>query len=186
MKYVNRSWAGYLATLVTGVTIGVAAVGTAAASQAGTAAKSLTSTTTVHHYTIAASAFAPDSLEGATNDYYNLWDPSTLSNNESLRCFNAGVALPNGATITSVSFFYTNGATDSFYGELNRQNLGTHGFKLLASVRSTPTGSSPVYTKSTRSITTSNVVNTATYAYSAGVCPFGDSTFSGAMINYTG
>jgi hypothetical protein len=186
MKLINRGWVAYLAMLAGGVAIGVTAVGTAAASQSRPAAVASTSTTTVRHFTIAASAFAPDSLHGTTNDYFNLWNPSTLSNSQAGRCFDAAASLPNGATIRSVIFFYTNGATNQFFGELNRQNLATHGSKILAQFTSTPTGTSPVYAATKKSISTSNVVDTSRFAYSFGVCPFGDSTFTGVMVNYTG
>ncbi len=186
MRVINRGRVGYLAMLVSGVAIGVTAVGSAAASQSSPAVPSIAATTTVHHFALAASAFAPDSLRGATNDYFNGWNPSILSNSEAGRCFDAGVSLPNGATIRSVSFFYTNGATNHFFGELNRQQLGTHQSKILASFNSVPTGTSPVYSKTTKTISTSNVVDTARFAYSFGVCPFGDATFTGARVNYTG
>src|SRR6266568_1817721 len=126
MRVINRGRVGYPGMLVSGVAIGVTAVGSAAASQSSPAVPSIAATTTVHHFALAASAFAPDSLRGATNDYFNGWNPSILSNSEAGRCFDAGVSLPNGATIRSVSFFYTNGATNHFFGELNRQQLGTH------------------------------------------------------------
>src|SRR6266568_5182519 len=142
MRVINRGRVGYPGMLVSGVAIGVTAVGSAAASQSSPAVPSIAATTTVHHFALAASAFAPDSLRGATNDY--------------------------------------------FFGELNRQQLGTHQSKILASFNSVPTGTSPVYSKTTKTISTSNVVDTARFAYSFGVCPFGDATFTGARVNYTG
>src|SRR5262249_55314089 len=153
-----------------GLAIGFMVVGTANASPHP-------AVLTAHQYTIAASAFAPDSLDGATNDYYNLWDPSTLSNTDSGRCFNAGVILPSGALVKSVTFYYTNGATDGLSGELNRQNLLTHQTRTLASFTSTPTSTIPVYTHTTVGVTNSVPVDTTKYAYSLGVCPFGDATF---------
>lgn len=53
--------------------------------------------TTLHYYSLAASAFAPDGLHTTTSDYFNQWDPSALSNQDSGRCFNAGLSLPDGA-----------------------------------------------------------------------------------------
>jgi hypothetical protein len=179
----NRTCPGYLAILVSGVAIGVTAAGQAAASPQ---AEAVTSATTVHHYTVAASAFVPDSLQGATNDYYSQWNPSSLINFEPSRCFDASAVLPNGVTIHSVTFFYTNGSANHFSGELNRQNLTTHESKILAEFTSQPTGTSPAYTKTTRTIKTSNVVDTSRFAYSFGVCPFGDAAFTGVMVNYTG
>ena len=179
MTFLRRIRMGYLATLAAGLAIGFTVVGTASASPQPTAA-------TAHQYTIAASAFAPDSLRGATNDYFNLWNPSTLSNQDSARCFNAGVILPSGALVKSVTFYYTNGATDALTGELNRQNLPSHLDKVLASFVSTPTGGTPTYTHTTVKVTNNAPVDTTKYAYSLGVCPFGDATFTGATVNYTG
>jgi hypothetical protein len=96
------------------------------------------------------------------------------------------VILPNGALVKSVTFYYTNGASDGMYGELNRQNLPTHQDRVLAFFNSTPTGTSPVYTHTTVTVTNNAPVDTTKYAYSLGVCPFGDSTFTGAIVNYTG
>jgi hypothetical protein len=72
------------------------------------------------------------------------------------------------------------------YGELNRQNLLTNTFRQLAHFTSTPTGTTPKYSITKKSISSRNVVATGTYAYSIGVCPFGDATFTGVMVNYTG
>jgi hypothetical protein len=95
------------------------------------------------------------------------------------------VSLPNGAVLKSVTFYYTNGASNGMYGELNRQNLSAHTSRTIASFNSTPTGTSPVYTHTSRSITTMRTI-LAGYAYSLGVCPFGDATFTGVTISYTG
>jgi hypothetical protein len=180
MKFWHRTRIGYLATLGAGLAIGLTVVGSASASPQPTAL-------TVHQYTVAASAFAPDSLRFSDNlDYFNAWNPSTLTNQDELRCFNAGVILPSGALVKSVTFYYTNGATDSFFGELNRQNLPAHLSRVLASVNSTPTGGTPVYTHTTVAVTNKAPVDTTKYAYSLGACPFGDATFSGATVNYTG
>jgi hypothetical protein len=134
-------------------------------------------------YTIAASSFAPDGLHTTTEDYFNQWDPSTLSNTDGGRCFNAGLALPNGATITFVRIWFTESST-AMYFELNRQQLSTHGATLLVSA-DTPTQSTPTYTSFGRAVRKNNLVNT-NYAYSVGVCPSGSTTFSGVQIFYTG
>jgi hypothetical protein len=139
-----------------------------------------------HHWSVAASAFAPDQLyPGSSDDYFNQWDPAKLTDPGG-RCFNAGVYLPNGATIKSVTFYYTNGATTNFYGELNRQNLPTHKSAQLVSFTSTPTGTSPVYTHKTFTVAGGGLVDTSRFAYGLGACPEGDSAFSGVTINYTG
>jgi hypothetical protein len=138
-----------------------------------------------HHWSIAASGFAPDSLGNTANDYFNQWDPAKLTNAGS-RCFNASVHLPNGATIRSVTFFYTNGATSGISGELNRQNLLNHKDAILADISTTPTGTTPRYTSKTVKVTGGGVVDTSRFAYGLGTCPHGDSAFTGAIITYIG
>jgi hypothetical protein len=138
-----------------------------------------------HHWSIAASGFAPDSLGNTANDYFNQWDPAKLTNAGS-RCFNASVHLPNGATITSVTFYYTNGATQNISGELNRQNLLNHKDAILAELLTTPTGTTPKYTSKTIKVTGGGLVDTSRFAYGLGACPAGDSAFSGVIITYIG
>jgi hypothetical protein len=137
----------------------------------------------VHHYSLAASAFAPDSIQTPANDYYNGWDPSTLTNHDNNRCFDAGLSVPGGAALVSVTFYYTKDSTDAIYLEINRQNLKTHTDKVLATFTSKTTGSTGY-----KSVTLplAGTVAYGSNAYSAGVCPFGNATFTGLTINYTG
>jgi hypothetical protein len=139
-----------------------------------------------HHWSIAASGFAPDSLDTPTNDYFNRWDFAKLTNSDSGRCFNASVHLPNGATIKSVTFYYTNGANDGISGELNRQNLLGQKFSVLADLSTHPNGTTPKYTSKTIKVTGGGLVDTSRFAYGLGACPDGDSAFSGVIIAYTG
>jgi hypothetical protein len=140
--------------------------------------------TVTHHYALAASAFAPDGLHDTTEDYFNQWDPAALSNQDSGRCFNAGLSLPVGATLKSVTVYYTAGSTQMYF-ELNRQDLINQTGVEFAEVDTTAT-STPTY-MSTRMPIPSAVatVNMTDYAYSAGVCPSGNTTFSGLIIAYT-
>jgi hypothetical protein len=138
----------------------------------------------VHHYSLAASAFAPDGLHSTTEDYFNQWDPTTLSNADSLRCFNAGLSLPVGITLKSVTVYYTAGSA-AMYVELNRQNLPAHKFTDLVDF-DTAIVTTPAYTSVTKKIPASDAaVNMTKYAYSVGVCPSGTTTFSGLTITYT-
>ena len=139
---------------------------------------------TVNHLTIGAAAFAPDGLHGTTEDYFNQWDPTTLSNQNDGRCFNTGVQLPNGAKLSSMTAYFTEGSTAMFI-ELNRQNLSNHTFIDLADFYTTSTTGTPTYTSMTVPITQKITVN-STFAYALGVCPNGTTTFSGVTINYTG
>jgi hypothetical protein len=179
MRLMTRTRAGYIVTLAVGVAIGTAVVGTAAAVQAAPAAKTVT-----HHLTLAASDLAPDGIHNAAEDYFNLWDPTTLSNTDTGRCFNAGLTLPPSSTLKSITFYYTRGSVQLF-AELNRQNLAKHTATILADVTSR-TATTPTYTAITKKVPALGAtVNMATYAYSIGACPAGTSTFSGVDITYT-
>ena len=181
MKLMTRARAGYLATLAVGAGIGIALVGVAAAAPA-TPAKAKTVT---HHYSLAASAFAPDGLHDTAEDYFNQWDPTTLSNSDSGRCFNAGLSLPTGVTLKSITVYFTKGSAGMTVN-FNRQNLPTHAFKELVDFVTGSTTGTPVYSHTTKNIAKANaVVNYTNFAYSMGVCPSGTTTFSGITITYT-
>jgi hypothetical protein len=181
MKLVTKARASHLITLAAGLVLGFTAVGTAAAVSASPAAKTVT-----HHYSLAASAFAPDSLRDVTKDYFNGWNPTTLGDTPSSgRCFDAGLSLPPNAVLKSITFYYTEGASVMF-GEINRQNLTNHTFKVPASFDSATTTGTPFYTHKTLSIPKAeSLVNMTSFAYSIGVCPTGTTTFSGITITYT-
>src|SRR5262245_24695688 len=101
-RYIMKLRAGYVAALVAGLAIGVTAVGSALAAPAA-------SRVVTHHYALAASAFAPDSLDNVANDYTNRWNPTSLANKDDNRCFGAGLSLPPGATLKSITFYFTAG-----------------------------------------------------------------------------
>ncbi len=176
---------GYLTTLVAGIAIGVTAVGTATASSAG--ARPVPVRMATHHYTLAASAFAPDGLHNAASDYFNQWDPTTLSNQDSGRCFNAGLSLPVGATLKGITFYYTPSSSSVLHAELNRQDLTNHSFVMPVSFDAPEaTGTPAPYTATYKRIPSQYAaVNMTHYAYSVGVCPYGGVTFSGVNITYT-
>lgn len=174
---LTRAHAASVAALAAGTMIGFSAVGTAAAAPT-------TATAITRYYSLAASAFAPDGLHSTTEDYFNEWDPTTLSNTDSGRCFNAGLSLPANAAMQSVTAYYTEGST-AIYFEINRQDLINHTETELVTF-DTATATTPAYTSTTEPIPTADAqVHMATYAYSVGVCPNGNSTFSGLTIKYT-
>lgn len=176
-------------TLSLGTFAGAGPIGTnnsrgpAAGVDLGSRASTAT-TSTVLHYTLAASAFGPDGSHTTSSPWFNLWDPSTLSNTTPGRCFDAGVVLPAGALIKSVTFYYTQGSS-SMYAKLNRQTLSTHTYMDLATLSTTPYTGTPFYTKATVKVLTGGKVN-ASAGYSLGACFTGTTTFSGATVNYTG
>jgi hypothetical protein len=175
--------AGYLGALAAGVAAGVAVFGSAAATPAASAAPAVVKTVT-HHYSLAASAFFPDGLHNTADDYKNLWDPSTLSNTDGGRCFNAGLSLPTGITLKSVTVYYTTGS-DTLLFNLNRQDLINHTSSGLAEFSSVSSSTS-AYTSATKPIPAADAaVDYTKYAYSASVCPNPGTTFSGLDITYT-
>ncbi len=178
MKLMTRGRASTLATLAAGIAIGFFAIGTTAASAASPAA------TKTLHYSLAASAFTPDGLHTTTDDYFNEWDPTTLSNSDTGRCFNAGLSLPPNATLKSITVYYTEGTT-AMYFEINDQALAAHSASELVTFDTHTTTSTPVYTSMTETFPANTVVKMAQDAYSSGVCPNGDTTFSGLNITYT-
>jgi hypothetical protein len=152
-----------------------AAAGRPAAAAAGTV---------THHLSLAASAFVPDGLHNAADDYFNEWDPTTLSNTESGRCFNTGLQLPPSITLKSVKVYYTAGSA-AMYFEINRQDLVHHTALELVDFDTT-IASTPAYESTTEAIPAADAtVNMTDYAYSVGVCPSGSTTFSGLTLTYT-
>ncbi|HUC58229.1 MAG TPA: hypothetical protein VMA95_12565 [Streptosporangiaceae bacterium] len=178
----TKTTLGYLATLVAGIALGLTVIGTAVASPAG----AKPARTATHHYTLAASAFAPDGLHDTADDYFNQWDPAELSNQDSGRCFNTGLSLPTGATLKGVTVYYSAG-TDVMFFELNRQDLIDHtAIEMVSFDTAAGTGSTPTYTSTYKRIPSQyGAVNMTGYAYSVGVCPLGNTTFSGLSITYT-
>jgi hypothetical protein len=136
-------------------------------------------------YSVAASGFTPDGLHTTTEDYFNAWDFTTLSNQDSGRCFNASVHLPNGVKMVPATFYYTGGSA-AMFGELNEQNFATQNGTELVSFDSTAATTTPTYTNTVESIPAADQVVNTQNAYSLGVCPSGDTTFSGVTIAYTG
>jgi hypothetical protein len=72
------------------------------------------------------------------------------------------------------------------YFEINQQALPTHTACQLITFDSTANPGTPVYTAQTETFPAKTMVNMAQNAYSAGVCPSGNTTFSGFTITYTG
>lgn len=171
---------GYLVTLAAGVAIGAAAIGSASAAPAAPTAPS----TVTHHYALAASAFAPDSLKDVVHDYDNNWDPTALGDLNGERCYNAGLSLPVDATLRSVTVFYE-GSNSSLSFEINRQALAPHLYKVLVQLHSKIVTTMTYTAKTLKFSKNLAKVDMRKYAYSAGVCPAGSSTFSGLIITYT-
>jgi hypothetical protein len=177
----SRISRGHMIVLVAGILIGSLLVGTSVA-LTDTAFKYTHAKT--GYLSVSSMDFAPDSLQGATNDYVNAWDGS-LSNSALGRCFNAGVNLPQGAKMTQITFYYQSDATSDLGGYLVRRNpasgSGTY------AVTSTPADNSNIATSVTAAIPLNyRTINNKKYAYGVGVCLETEGTlFNGARITYT-
>lgn len=140
------------------------------------------------YYSISPAAFSPESdtikyekLFGLRTYLQNLTD--TPANNTS--CFNAGVNLPQGATITGVVYWYDNNplanSSQPAFGLL-RHSLVDGSSLFLAAL-----GSSTGFTGRTyrMAATTPSVVNNVNYTYAAKICLGWLDLFYGARIDYT-
>jgi hypothetical protein len=176
----HRATLRTLALLAAGAAMGALAVASSSAG-ANTPPRHVT---TVGHLSLDSSAFVPDGIHNSATDYFNTWDPATLSNQDSGRCFDAAVNLPPNASLKHVTIYYTQGS-QTLYAELNRQTLATHTDATLFSVTTT-TVVTPAYTSVTRSIAPKYaLVTNLLYAYSLGVCISASTTFTAAVLTYT-
>jgi hypothetical protein len=131
------------------------------------------------YITVSPMDFAPD---GDNTTYFNSWSGGLADSSGG--CHNAGVNLPQGSKVKSVTYFYKSGAASEFFGRFVRMRIGTGvGTDIITAVN-------PVNDLTTASAVTANVgaVNqpvSATFAYGVGVCPGSDGTFLGARIKYT-
>lgn len=136
----------------------------------------------LQYYTVDAAGFVPDGLHNTADDYFDQWDPATLTNTDVDRCFNASVHLPSGAKITTVTVYYTAGSSEMYF-DFNRQDLADHTSVDLVSA-DTPVGSGYTSMVETVSSADNSVDNQDGYGF--GVCPDGTTTFSGVTVAYTG
>jgi hypothetical protein len=176
----ERSSLRHVVAVVAGIAIGSLLVGSAAAI-----------TDTSFQYThpktgylnVSSMAFAPDSLQGATDDYFNTWNES-LTNQAAGRCFNAGVSLPQGATMTKITFYYRSDATSDLGGYLVRRNPANGSGKYVVTVA--PTDDLDANSSVTASIPLAyRTVNNKTFAYGVGVCMDTEGTrFDGVRVTY--
>jgi hypothetical protein len=170
----------HVVTLIAGIAIGVLVFGTA---EAVTSTSFTYSKAKIGYYSMSATDFAPDRLDGATLDYRND-AASYLTNDDNNRFFFTGVYLPNGAKILSVTFWYASNASGDFRGELDRIRQSDGGYQQMAVAL--PADDSSVRKAVTLSILpTMQTVSNGTYSYSAYVGVPQGTPFYGARIKYS-
>jgi hypothetical protein len=97
--------------------------------------------------------------------------------------FVAGVDLPVGALVKSVTFYYKSGAASNLTAQLWRMQLSTAVPTFIADVG--PSNDAGTPTSVTDTVAAANQLVTSGRAYGLGVCPGSDGTFYGARIKYT-
>ena len=140
------------------------------------------------YYSISPAAFSPDSnnikytkLSGLNTYLQNLTDTPPENNS----CFNTGLNLPQGATITYAVYWYNNyplqQSAQPAFG-LFRHGLHDGSNMFLAAI-----GSNTGFTGRTYKLaaTPVSVVNNAAYTYTAKICLGYLDMFHGARIDYT-
>jgi hypothetical protein len=177
---IPRIARNHVATLISGLLIGTLLVGSAIAVTSPSFKYAHPKT---GYLNLSPMAFSPDSLRGATDDYFNSWG-SQLSNDDSSRCFNTGVSLPQGAKMKEVTYYYQSDATSDLFAEIVRMNPAANSSTTFANA--SPADDSDVATSITVAVPSNRqAVNNTKYSYGLGVCPFDGTVFMGARIKYT-
>jgi hypothetical protein len=129
--------------------------------------------------TVSPMDFGPD---GDNTAYFNNW--STGLGDTSGGCHNAGVNLPQGSKVKSITYFYKSGAASNFFGRFVRMRLGT-GVGADIIVNANPANDAGTAASVTRNVGAANQSVNSSFAYGVGVCPGSDGTFLGARVKYT-
>jgi hypothetical protein len=124
--------------------------------------------------------FIPD---GPNTTYFNSWTGGLTDSGGG--CFNAGINLPSGAKVKSVTWFYESGAGSEFFGRFVRMNMPTAaGLDITANA--SPVNNTGLPSSVTRNVAAANqTVNNSRYSYGIGACPGSDGVFNGARVKYT-
>ena len=134
------------------------------------------------HFSIDVMAMAPDRADAA-NDYLISWS-GILSTGNAL-CFNTDVSLPNGATMTRLSVWYTSGASSNPFVQLVRHALADGTSNVIAF----QTIIDDSGTRKQRNLAIPNnslaKVKSGPYTYGFGVCLGSDTVFHGARVTCT-
>jgi hypothetical protein len=125
-------------------------------------------------------AMAPDG-DSSANDYFIDCRLSTGN----IRCFNTGVNLPHGATMTRLSVWYSSGGNSNPLVQLLRHTLADGSFNLIVSGSIVDVSGTRKQKNFAIADTPVAKANNAQYAYGLGVCLGSDTKFHGARLTYT-
>ena len=133
-------------------------------------------------YTIDAIAMAPDSSPTAAS-YGNIAG-NGLGGSQGTRCFNTGVNLPQGVTVTAVTFWYKSGVGGNPSGSLLRHKLSDGTQDVIAN--NTFVDDSNVRTGGALPVVpTFATINNNAFSYGFSACPNAGTSFFAARIAYT-
>ena len=161
----------------------LAAVPLSGAAQAITDTVFKYTTVKTGYFGIDVMAMAPQTT-AAANDYSISWT-NGISTSAGYRCFNAGVNLPNGATMTRLSIWYTNGGSSNPHVQLLRHTLATgltQGLAFATIVDDSGTRKQKNFAIADGPLAK---VNNGPYTYGFGVCIGTNAFFHGARVTYT-
>ena len=157
---------------------GVLALATAGAAYALTSQSFTYSKTKTGYVVVSPMDFASDGI--ASGGYSNVWNGGLTSANE---CLNAGVHLPQGARVKSVTLSYASGAGGDFAGSLHRMMLAAGSAGTLSSV--SPADDLGTPNAASNSVASAKQAVSPSYAYGIGICPGVNGTVYGARVKYT-
>jgi hypothetical protein len=166
----------YLALAAVGL-LALMAVGTA---YAITSSSFKYSSTKTGYLSVSHMDFIPDS---PNSTYFTDWT-SGLSDTGG-ECFNAGINLPSGSKVKSITFFYESGPGSEFFGRFVRMR-GPTGTGIDITSFANPANDAGTPTSVTRNVGAANQgVNNTQFSYGVGVCPGSDGVSYGARVKYT-
>jgi hypothetical protein len=119
--------------------------------------------------------------------FFNNWTGGLSDSGDG--CFNAGVNLPQGAKVKSITYTYSSPAGSEFFGRFVRRNLDS-GSGVDITEFADPVNDTGNVAKVSRSVPSNQQnVDNKKFAYGVGVCPGSNGTdngiFFGAKIKYT-
>ena len=134
------------------------------------------------YYTIDAMAMSPDSSPTAAS-YGNIAG-SGLGGSQGTKCFNTGVNLPQGVTVTAITFWYKSGIGGNPSGSLLRHKLSDGTQNVIAN--NTFVDDSNVRTGGALPVVpTFATINNNVFSYGFSACPNAGTSFFAARITYT-
>lgn len=134
------------------------------------------------YFGISPMAMAPDGT-GAADDFSITWSDGLTS--ASNNCFNTGVNLPQGATITALRVYLQSAGTSDVFVRLVYSELAGNSGDLVSQTIANDTATRVGATIVVPDSMPQRVVDNVNIVYGLGVCVGPGDVFYGARVNYT-